>query len=114
MEENLLTHADQDKRNTAYKRLYGYLTQRGFERFVIQNMVNQKWLMMNNNYNICLITYENAETKDKIIAITQKGTLTDTGFKQNNTAERNTGFLFTPKNTSRIIYYNVVHKRLLL
>ena len=99
IEENLLTHKDQDKRNTAFKRLYGYLTQRGFERFVIQNMVNQKWLMMNNNYNMCFITYEDIESKDKIIAITQKGTLTDNGFKQNTTTERNTGFLYTPKNT---------------
>jgi len=100
LEENLLTHADQSKRNTAYKRLYGYLTQRGLDRFLIQNITNQKWLMMNENYNMCFITYENIETKDKVIGITQKGTLTDNDFKQNNTTERHTGFIYSSKNIS--------------
>lgn len=100
LKENLLNHIDQDKRNTAFKRLYGYLTQRGLERFVIQNMVSQNWLIMNENYNMCFITYENIETKDKVIGITQKGTLTGNDFKQNNTSDRHTGFLYAPKNTT--------------
>lgn len=101
IKENLLNSTDQGTKANAYRRLYGYLTKRGLERFVIQNMVKHQWLMMDSSYNLCFITYSNAETKDKITAITKKGTLTNNTFKNNLTAERNTGFLYIPKNTDK-------------
>lgn len=96
--ENLLNSADKELKAQALKRVYGYLTSRSFERFVIQNMISQEWLMVDEKFNLCFITYEDT-TKEKIIAITKKGTLSGCEYKCNYTSERNTGFYFTPKGT---------------
>ena len=55
---NLLTSENEETRSKAFSRVYAYLTSRGFERFVIENMVKQNWLMVNKNYNLCFITYK--------------------------------------------------------
>lgn len=93
--DNLL-NSPSEKAN-ALKKIYAYLTNRGFERYVIQNMISQKWLMIDKNYNLCFITYEDNE-KNVVSAITKKG-MGKTVFKCNYTAERYTGFYYAPKNT---------------
>lgn len=99
IKENLLTSEDEETRAKAFSRVYAYLTSRGFERFVIENMIKQNWLMVDKNYNLCFITYED-ETKTSIIAITKKGTLTNNNYKCNYTKERYTGFFLQ----TRIFY----------
>ncbi len=96
-EQNLLDSTDAEVKANALRRIYGYLTSRNFERFTIQNMISQKWLMVDEKYNLCFITYED-DKKDTITAITKKGT-GQTPFKINYTSERNTGFYYSPKNT---------------
>ena len=93
--ENLLTSPNE--KSKALKKTYAYLVNRGFERYVIQNMISQKWLMVDKNYNLCFITYGNSE-KTAVSAITKKGTGRAV-FKCNYTAERYTGFYYAPKNT---------------
>ena len=93
--DNLL-NSPSEKIN-ALKKVYAYLTNRGFERYVIQNMISQKCLMMDKNYNLCFITYED-NAKTVVSAITKKGT-GKAVFKCNYTAERYTGFYYAPKNT---------------
>ena len=61
IKENLLTSADGETRSKAFSRVYAYLTSRGFERFVIKNMIKHNWLMVDKNYNLCFITYEDEE-----------------------------------------------------
>ncbi len=97
LNENLLLK--EETKATAYKKLYAYLTSRGFERFVIQNIISQKWLMIDKNYNLCFITYDDINTKDKVIAITKKGIQINKEYKCNYTAERYTGFIYLPKPT---------------
>ncbi|MDD6308014.1 MAG: toprim domain-containing protein [Clostridia bacterium] len=99
IKENLLTSADGETRSKAFSRVYAYLTSRGFERFVIENMIKHNCLMVDKNYNLCFITYEDEE-KTNIVAITKKGTLTNNNYKCNYTKERYTGFFYKPKNTT--------------
>jgi len=99
IKENLLTTEDNETRAKAFSRVYAYLTSRGFERFVIENMIKHNWLMVDKNYNLCFITYED-EAKTNIVAITKKGSLTNNNYKCNYTKERYTGFFYKPKNTT--------------
>lgn len=98
IKENLLTIEDKEIGAKAFSRIYGYLTSRSFERFVIENIIKQNWLMVDKNYNLCFITYED-EAKTTISAITKKGSLTNNNYKCNYTKERYTGFFYKPKNT---------------
>ena len=101
LNENLLNSSDADVKASALRRTYAYLTNRGFERFTIQNMISQNWLMVDKLYNLCFITYED-ENKDKVKAITKKGT-SYKEFKCNYNNERHTGFYYAPKGTEQPI-----------
>ena len=98
LDNNLLSSPNDDLRKNAYTRVYSYLVSRGFERWTIQNIINHKWLIVDENYNLCFITYED-DNKTRVSAITKRGT-TAKVFKCNYTAERNIGFFYAPQNTT--------------
>ena len=95
----LLVFLEQDlytplKDHHAYDRTFAYLqNSRCIDKTLILNMIRQKYLVMDSNYNLCFIRYQDNRMKQPL-AVIQHGTSTQEPFSCCYSLKRNQGFLY--------------------
>lgn len=94
--------SDPTTKADALKRAIAYLSlNRGIDKDIVLNLIKQKFLVMDSNYNLCFVTYQDPLNKKEPIAITKKGTLSSKPYKCNIVKEHSTGFFYAQKNFLR-------------
>lgn len=107
---NGITEEDRLSRgeDLALRRTIAYLCNtRHISRDVVLHFIHHRYLMMDESYNLCFITYRDPLAKGEIIAITKKGT-TGIPFECNLVKEPNTGFFYARKDALTTASYEEV------
>ena len=95
--EDLFSSEETEQRAYAYKRSIAYLCEkRNIDRDIVLNLVKQGFIKMDKLCNLCFVAYADPLNKQKVIAISKKGT-TDKRFCPNYVKEHNEGFFYAKK-----------------
>ena len=94
--------------DAALRRTMAYLYKtRHISRDVVLHFIHHRYLMMDESYNLCFITYRDPLAKREVIAITKKGT-TGTPYECNLVKESSTGFFYAKKDNLSTADYEEV------